>query len=234
MSAARFRCSDAQATALAFVARAAEAETLYVRYELRDPVNRLGGGPRDVCLLRERVDDDAGASWFEQIDSSPYAMRRCTGVRRGLRWESVDACIKRGWLALEYPRYFATGPRIATGGLYFRARDRQEETLHELCLTEDGTIALGLWRERKLKAPPAPMPTLTDREREIAELAQRAFELGYALCAREPARLEARRMRRAGWFSGCWVANNASGLVPTPMALVEVRPDLADSVEVAS
>jgi hypothetical protein len=33
-------------------------------------------------------------------------------------------------------------------------------------------------------------------------------------------------MRRpASWR---WIANSAHGLVPTPMAMVEIRPDLAD------
>lgn len=95
-------------------------------------------------------------------------------------------------------------------------------------LTEDGTIALGLWRQRKLRSPPATLPELTDRERDVVELAQRALELGYALCARKPARDEARRMRRAGWITDCWIANAARGLVPTPLALVEIRPDQAD------
>lgn len=95
-------------------------------------------------------------------------------------------------------------------------------------LTEDGVIALDLWRQRKLRTPPPKLPELTDREREIMELAQRALELGYCLCARRPARAEARRMRHAGWITDCWVANAARGLVPTPLALVEVRPDQAD------
>ena len=121
-----------------------------------------------------------------------------------VRIPTAAACFREGWLEGE----------IGTGTVE---------------LTEDGTIALGLWRARKLRAPAPPLPSLSDRQREVVELALRALEMGYALCPREPARLEARRMRRAGWFTDCWVANNATGLVPTPLALVEVRPADADS-----
>lgn len=135
---------------------------------------------------------------------------------------TVEACLRAGWLdgaqerTIDWP---ATAYRL------------RPETWHlrQLDLTEDGVIALGLWRARRLNAAPAPLPRLTEREREIVELAQRAHELGYALCARKPARLEARRMRRAGWLGECWVANHAAGLVPTPMAICEVRPEMADT-----
>jgi len=96
-------------------------------------------------------------------------------------------------------------------------------------LSEDGLIALGVWRSRKLRSSPPELPEMTDRDREVIELAQRALELGYALCARRPARAEARRLRRLGWITDCWVANAARGVVPTPLALVEIRPEQADS-----
>ena len=69
---------------------------------------------------------------------------------------------------------------------------------------------------------------LRDRQREIVQLAQRALDLGYALCAREPARAEARRMRKDGWWDGCWVANSAIGLVPTSLAIAAALPERAD------
>jgi hypothetical protein len=97
-------------------------------------------------------------------------------------------------------------------------------------LGEDGLLALGLWRERKLKAPPAPTPTLTGRDRDVVALAAQALQLGYVLCpAPQPApRREANRLTREGWITRCWVANDARGMVPTPLASVEVEPETAD------
>jgi hypothetical protein len=37
-------------------------------------------------------------------------------------------------------------------------------------------------------------------------------------------------MLKDGWFTGCWLANAAYGLVPSPMTLVEIRPDEADVI----
>lgn len=162
---------------------------------------------RFLALIHDRSEDhDYGDRRFvgrTAVWTHSAASGYCLGRHKTA---TVAVCARAGWLEID--------PDDA-----------------EARLTEDGIIALGLWRQRKLARPPAGMPTLSDREREVAELAQRALELGYALCPRKPARAEARRMRRAGWFSphGCWVANNADGLVPTPMAIVELRPETADT-----
>ncbi len=168
--------------------------------------------PHRARLYVEVVDRVKHQSRFDMADGWTYAHRLVT----------VQSCLGRGWLSGLHQRHVEFPADEYT--------QRQTWHLRQLDLTEDGVIALGLWRERKLKAPPVAMPSLSAREREIAELALRAHELGYALCARKPARAEARRMRDAGWFTrhGCWVANNATGLVASPMAVVELRPDAAD------
>jgi hypothetical protein len=114
---------------------------------------------------------------------------------------------------------------IAGGG---HEKVMQTWWLKPLRLTEDGEIALGVWSERKLNVGPAPLPELDERQQEIIQLAQRALDLGYALCAREPARAEARTMRKDGWWDGCWVANSATGLVPTSLAIAAALPERAD------
>jgi hypothetical protein len=177
---------------------------------------------RRAVLLVEVEDREQGRAWLESA----------TGYRRDaqVRVATLEACLRHGWLAVAHERVFAQG--LPLSNVWFVGRSQPTVVCRELTLTEDGVIALGVWRERKLKADPLPVPTLNDREREVVGLAHRALELGYALCAREPARREAASLRRRGWFdrSGCWVANNASGLVPTAMAVVEVAPDQADHV----
>jgi hypothetical protein len=199
--------SDAQAALLALIAER-EADGEAVEWN-RTP--DYDDRPSRAWLRVERIDREANTVRFESADGG-YDRHRVATVR---------ACLNAGWLdglqtrILRFPRD------------QWHRRDRYWD-MQQLDLTEDGVIALGVWRERKLNAPPAPLPTLAGREREIAELAQRAYELGYALSPRKPARREARRMLKDGWFTGCWLANAAYGLVPSPMTLVEIRPELAD------
>lgn len=165
----------------------------------------------------------------EEIDREVNRGAWLTWSQNDVREVSVSACVRHGWLDDSHEAVVVNG--ITTANTYYVGHlpPPDPEVLRQLTLTEDGVIALGLWRERRLAAPPPPLPTLSDSDKEIVELAQRAFELGYVLCPRKPARNEARRMRREGWFETCWVANSAYGLVPSPIALVEVRPTLADS-----
>lgn len=169
--------------------------------------------PSRASLRYETIDRDANTSTFHAADDWTWRHRVVT----------VEACERLGWISLVHER------TVQRSGGY--PPETVTWLLRQIDLTEDGVIALGLWRERKLKAPPPPLPTLSDREREIVELAARALELGYALCACESARKEAKQMRDAGWWNGCWVANSVSGLVPSPLAVAEVFPDRADQPE---
>lgn len=209
--------SDAQAALLNLIAERGEAGDT-VEW-LTNPDQLGWHGPKSkAALLVEHVDRTRNTSTFQLADDGLWQHRLST----------LRACLRHGWLA-------DAGERTATRS--YRAYSvRRKERIHRsetwwltaLELTEDGVIALGRWRERKLQSPPPELPVLTDHQREIIELAQRAYDLGYALCARKPARAEARKMRRDGWWDGCWVANSATGLVPSPLAVAEVFPERAD------
>jgi hypothetical protein len=201
--------SDAQAALLALIAEH-ESEGRTVEWN-RTP--DYDDRPSRACLRIEHIDREANTVRYDSAD----------GGRDRHRVATVRACLNAGWLDGLHTRILRF-PRDQ-----WHRRDRYWD-MQQLDLTEDGVIALGVWRERKLNAPPAPLPTLAGRERDIAELALRAYELGYALSPREPARREARQMRRTGWFTTCWLANAAYGLVPSPMTLVELRPDEADVI----
>lgn len=198
--------SDAQAALLALVERHESLD-----HVVEQVTSRVHWKPSRALLVIEHIDRE----------KNTMQMRSADAGRAEHRLATVDACLRHGWLDDLHTRAI-TWP--AQPGLPAGRVDQQRQ----LDLTEDGVIALGLWRERKLKAPAAPTPTMTDREREIADLAQRAIELGYIICAQPEHRTEANRMRRAGWLRDCWVANSPLGLVPSALALVEVRPDDAD------
>lgn len=200
--------SDAQAALLVLLAEHDEDGRTVEWCAIGDEDDYRPGRAR---LYVEVIDREANTGRFESAD----------GYRHAHRLATVQACLRHGWLSDLHQRTL-TWPAS-------RHRPARTWEMRQLDATQDGVIALGLWRERKLNGPPAALPALTDRQRAVVELAQRARELGYALCALEPSRLEARRMRRAGWFTGCWVANSATGLVPTPIAVVEIRPEQADT-----
>ena len=212
---------DAQAGLLAVVQEHANSgETVEWLKNAADTWAWTGYRTSMAVLYVEQIDRERNTGCLVPLDQG----------RRSRRLTTLNSCTRYGWLA-------DAGERMHIARRRVYSPDRQEHIeqsdtwwLHALELTEDGLIALGVWRERKLKAPPAPSPTLSDREREIAELAARAIELGYCLSPREPARKEARRLRREGWFGGCWIANSAYGLVPTALTLCEIRPDAADEI----
>jgi hypothetical protein len=160
---------------------------------------------RLLALIHDRVNPDHGEYRYVGRGKSVWTHSEDTGYFLGrVRVETATRCVLSGWLEIS------------------------EDS--EAWLTEAGVIVLGLWRVDALRRPPTLAPSLTDRERQIVDLAVRARDLGYTLAPLEPARTEANRLRRAGWFTRCWIANNARGLVPTPLALVEIRPDTADTV----
>lgn len=168
------------------------------------------GGPSDaqgrlLALVHDRVLDEHGDRRYVGLGRVVCTHSAGGGYFLGrVRVETTTACVRGGWL------------------------DIAEDS--EATLTDDGVVALAAWRERIMQRPAAPAPVLTDREREIVALAARAHDLGYTLAPLKSVRVEANRLRRAGWFGRCWIANDARGLVPTPMALVEVQPARADLV----
>lgn len=206
--------SDAQAALLSMLAeRAEEGETVEWLVNVEETGAWRGYRTSMAVLYVEEVDRERNVARFHPTDHGT----------RPHRISTLKACLRRGWFD------GAERPKVMRSSCHPPKEGSETWWLKALELTEDGRIALGLWQERKLKGAPSPLPALSEREREIVELAQRALDLGYALCAREPARKEARQMRNAGWWDGCWVANSVTGLVPSSLAVVEVFPARADS-----
>lgn len=213
--------SDAQARLLRLVDAFERQDEAVEWLTNADDTHWRGYRPSFARLLVERVDREADtAKFWPAIETRADEVRLTT----------LRASLKAGWLEGSERMVIVPSHRYS---LQLRRHVETKETfwLRSLSLTEDGRIAFGVWLERRLKADPPPLPRLDERQREIVALAQRAHELGYALCARKPARDEARRMRKDGWWHGCWVANSATGLVPSPLALVEVFPEKADDVQ---
>jgi hypothetical protein len=92
----------------------------------------------------------------------------------------------------------------------YSSRPPEPEVLRKLTLTQDGTIALGVWRERKLHTQPAPTPALSGRDRAVVELAARALALGTAW---RPV-MTRRGVRHAAWHArgGSPVGLSGAGL----------------------
>lgn len=208
--------SDAQARLLTRIAQHADSgEEVY--WAPGDPAaNR-----KPAALFYETLDRETNRGGFRQLFE----------FSEGLPIEAtVSAVVRHGWIDDSQERVDVSGLPII--GVHIGAGSKPEPVFtRQLDLTEDGKIALGLWRQRRLQSMPTEVPALSVHEREVVELAARALELGYGLCAREPARKEARRLRKQGWFDrrGAWVANSATALVPTATALCEVRPEQADT-----
>lgn len=211
--------SDAQAKLLALVAAQHGSDIEWRRgvdYGKGKKAEYFAGSeykPSRARLYIERTDREANMSHFEPADEGRYEHRVAT----------VEACLRAGWLD-DLHRRTVSFAETEWG------KPPSTWMMHQLDLTEDGVIALGLWRERKLNSGPVEIPALTERERQVLVLAQMALDIGYVLCAgpKGPARLECRRMRKAGLIGDCWVANSASGIVPRAIALVEIAPDRAD------
>lgn len=209
--------SDAQAAALALVAEfAASGAALYWPKRGIGEQDDHGSGSR-AGLWTEQEDREANSSRFVPADWSG---------RDRPRKVTMNACIRHGWLDVAHERVLARGLRQpgVLGG------KSEPVTLRELALTEDGTLALGLWRHRKLTAPPAESPTLTGRDHEIVALAERAHRLGFRLAPREDqARAAARRLAREGWVTRGCLGAGVRTLVPTAVGSVEVNPQAADT-----
>jgi hypothetical protein len=206
--------SDSQARVLSEIEHhAAQDEEVFWK-----PVE--GNGRELATLFYERLDRETNRGGLEYLFwGSDYKPIEAT----------IRALAREGWVDDSHERVDVSGLPII--GVHYWGTEKPEPVFtRELTLTEDGVIALGLWRQRRARATPDTPSALSDREREVVELATRALELGYGLSAREPARKEARQLRKQGWFErrGAWIANSASALVPSASALCEVRPEKAD------
>lgn len=209
--------SDAQVAALALVVEYEETAT-----PLYWP-RHATGGEQDyehrsrAALWTEHEDREANRGRLEPLGVSRSSPRTVT----------LHACIRHGWLAFTAERLVAQGLTAAAAVI---GGERESVVLRELGLTEDGTLALGLWRQRKLTAPPAPTPTLDGRDREIVTLAEHAARLGFRLAPRtDQARADARRLKREGWVQRGHLGAGVRTLVPTAIGEVEVNPAAADT-----
>lgn len=205
------RLSDPQAAVLSTVAEHEQAGRELFWRPTRSFRSRAG-------LALEHVDRVANVSTWDLFTVAAVKTR------------SVQACVTHGWVDATHELVLASGLRDP--GLVWSSRAPEPEILLQLRLTEDGQIALGVWRERKLAAPPTPNPVLAGSDRDVVELATRAAALGYRLAPRdEVARRQARRLTRAGWVQrGCLGAGTRT-LIPTALGQVEVDPQSADQPE---
>ena len=212
------RPSDAQATTLRLI-----AEFTGPVYWPRPVEERDASTSSRAVLWTEHEDRAASTSQFE-----------CLPYRDLPRTVTLAACLRHGWLSVE-ERVLASGARLV--GVWLPGNSRRDPAviLRELLLTEDGTIALGCWREHKLTSPPPELPRLTDRDREIVALADQAIRLGFRLAPREDqARADARRLARQGWVRRGYVGAGVRTLVPSALGQVEVNPEHADEPPTAA
>lgn len=219
------RPSDAQARCLAFI-------------ELH---------PREV-LWPHRCDDGMGVvpvphEWRPsraklcEIHTAPVEPVIIGGDGPGERLRSVcpepkilastlRSVVAAGWLSLSDGEAATLPPSVISGG--GRLRD-EDVFLRALSLTDDGRIALGLWRQEQAATPAAVM---TDRERAVVELAVQARAIGYVIVPEtDDARALARAMRRGGWIYRGSVSASARSVDATAIARVEVDPGSADTAE---
>lgn len=200
--------SDAQAAVLALIEGHAEqgAAVEWDTNPEQDSYRRSA-----ARLYVEQIDRVNDTGRLEPADGHTYAHRVV----------SVRACVAHGWLSDLHKRQIHA-PRTQW------TREHVFE-LSQLDFTEDGVIALGLWRHRKLNAPQKPAPVLAGREYEAVALADRAIRLGYRLVpVSNDARDEARRLKRQGWVTRGFVGAHATSIYPSAAGVVEVNPEAAD------
>jgi hypothetical protein len=159
--------------------------------------------------------------YFIEIEDGPALV---PATLEDPRRVTVLACVRHGWLNMDR-EITVTSQRF--GRCWTMAP--QEYTVRLLDLTEDGTIAVGVWRQRKMAAPPAPTPTLAGEDREVVALAENAVRLGYRLAPRtDEARAQSRRLAREGWVERGHLGVGTRTVKPTALGAVEVNPDAAD------
>lgn len=140
---------------------------------------------------------------------------------------TVRACAKRGWLDVTQTREVTT-PCVGVcwkgwgDGLW-------TVSLAVVDITDDGRIALGLWRQAKLAEPCAPAPRLEGRDRQIVALAEHAERLGFALAPTSAeSKADARRLKREGWVTRGFIGASVRSVLASPTGQVEVHPETAD------
>lgn len=211
--------SDAQAAALALVAEfERDGLPLYWPRLLSGEQDDLGGQSRAV-LWSEHEDRQSDTSQFMPVAPAPADLPRKV---------TLHACVRHGWLDASSERVLASG--LGHPPVVWSARPPEPVILRELALAEDGTLALGLWRQRKLTAPAPEPPPLTGRDREIVALAEHAVRLGFRIAPRDDrARADARRLAREGWVTRGRLGASVRTVLPTAVAQVEVNPTAADA-----
>ena len=206
--------SDAQARCLAFI-HSHPREVLWP-HRCDDSTDDMGGVP----VPHEYRPSRANLCEIHTAPALPVVVGADTGERLRPVWpdpkvrvSTLRSVIAAGWV------------NLSAGGVSLR----EAALLRALSLTDDGRIAIGLWRREQATAPESVM---TDRERAVVELAVRARALGFVVVPEtDEARALARAMRRGGWIYRGFVGASARSVEATAIARVEVDPGAADKAE---
>lgn len=210
--------SSAQAALLSCIGEHERDDEYVLAYE--------GGEARGtkIGLVLERDDHGPLLSVQHFVSLDPGLATLVPASLEFPRRATFDACIRNEWITLSDHVVTVTSQRL---GRCFTLEPKTYE-LGQLNLTEDGLLALNVWRQRKLAEPPAD-PALEGRDREIVALAEHAVRLGFRLAPRtDEAKKDARRLRREGWVVRGHIGASTSSVVPTAMGAVEVNPGAAD------
>lgn len=161
-------------------------------------------------------------SRFEELPEGHRGGLTMTGKRAPLecghrvRIETLTVCVREGWVS-DHAFYVRHDIRAETGLTYWWERCR--ETL----LTEDGVIALGLWRQKLARRPPEEL-SIEGADRDLIRAAAIAYEHGFALApVSDEARGNARRLARGAFARRCFLGNSVRGLTVTAIGQVEAR-----------
>lgn len=175
------------------------------------------------------------ALWIEEVDREANRARFASwpGCYKAdqMRSATLAACVRYGWLSTS-ERVLSWRSRVRVGPGQYEQRTEPVIML-DLALTEDGELALGLWRERKLNAPPTPMPGLDPDDKELLRLAHEAAARGFALVPdTTEAKKRSRRLARTPYASrGFGGGVSTLSLQVTATGAVEVAPEAADRRE---
>ena len=195
--------SNAQARLLACLESHGDEDVLAVAYDYYTT----------LVVARDDHGPLYGVDYFVRIDPSLVALVPASLPHA--RTATVRACARHGWIIAGHQTTL-TSQRLGTCW----TADEREYKLQPLALTEDGMIALGIWRQRVAALPE---PVLSEREREVVAASVQAARLGYVLVPMtDEARAEARRMARGPWVARDFVGISARSLVPTATGEMEI------------